>query len=125
MIEDAFAFDVANNVPDQTLLTFTFTATVPEREAFVSTFTDIANAPSLEIAFMSIDDSEGNDNGRLDAGETVNLIYYAKNIGHAESSDAVMNLSSSSEYITVNTASVELGSITAGGFYKSFCCYAS
>jgi len=118
-IENAFSFTVANNIPDQTVLSFTMTATVPDRENFVSGFTDIANAPDLEIVFVSIDDATGgNDNGRLDAGETVNLIYHAKNNGHDESSDAAMSLVSSSEYITVNTSSVELGVIDSAGYVE-------
>ena len=119
-VEDAFSFTVANNVPDQTVITFSFMATVPDRQSFESTFTDIANAPSLAIEFMNVDDSEGgNDNGRLDAGETVNLVYYAWNNGHTVSSDATMNLTSSSSHITVNTTSVELGPLEVAGYIEA------
>ena len=118
MIENAFSFTVANNIPDQTALNFTLTATVPEREDFVSNFNDMANAPVMEIEFISIDDASGNDNGRLDAGETVNLIYHAKNNGHVVSSDAEMSLVSSSEYITINTSNVALGVIDSAGYVE-------
>ncbi|MCB2207005.1 MAG: T9SS type A sorting domain-containing protein [Bacteroidetes bacterium] len=119
-VEDAFSFTMANNVPDQTVITFSFMATVPDREDFESTFTDIANAPALAIEFMNVDDSEGgNDNGRLDAGETVNMVYHAWNNGHTISADAIMNLTSSSSYITVNTASVELGPLEVAGYMEA------
>jgi len=119
-IENAFSFIIANNIPDQTVLSFTMTATVPDREDFVSSFTDIANAPDLEIVFVSIDDATGgNDNGRLDAGETASLVYHAKNNGHVESLEAVMSLVSSSEYITVNTSSIELGVIDSAGYIEA------
>jgi len=115
---NAFSFTVANNIPDQTTLIFAMTATVVDRENFVSTFNDIANAPVMEIEFIRIDDASGNNNGRLDAGETANLIYHAKNSGHVTSSDAVMGLASSSEYITVNTSSVDLGVIESAGYVE-------
>ncbi len=119
-IENAFSFTVANNIPDQTVLNFSVTATVIDREDFVSYFNDIANAPVMEIEFISIDDeSGGNNNGRLDAGETANLIYHAKNNGHVESLEAIMSLASSSEYITVNTSSVELGVIDSAGYVET------
>jgi hypothetical protein len=119
-VEDAFSFTMANNVPDQTVITFSFMATVPDRQSFESTFTDIANAPALAIEFMSIDDVEGgNGNGRLDAGETVNIVYYAWNNGHTISADAIMNLTSSSSYITVNTASIDLGAIEVASYIEA------
>ena len=116
-VNNAFAFDVANNIPDQTNVSFTLTVTTPDREDFLSSFNKVVNAPVLEIEFAEIDDSEGgNDNGRLDAGETVNLIYNAYNNGHVASAEAVMALASSSEYVTVNTASIDLGVIDSAGY---------
>ena len=119
-IENAFSFSVANNIPDQTVLNFSIIATVIDREDIVSYFNDIANAPVMEIEFISInDESGGNNNGRLDAGETVNMIYHAKNNGHVESLEAVMSFVSSSEYITVNTSSVELGIIDSESYIEA------
>ncbi len=119
-IEDAFAFDVANNVPDMTILSFTMTATTPDREVFTSRFEDVVYAPSMAIAFVEIDDAEGgNGNGRLDAGETVNMIYHGLNNGHILSPDATFSLASSSEYITILTGSQALGAIDSAGYVEA------
>jgi PKD repeat protein len=115
-VDNAFGFNVANNIPDQTTVNFTLTVTSPDREDFLSSFTKVVNAPALDIEFVEIDDSEGgNGNGRLDAGETVNMVYNAMNNGHVASADATMSLASSSEYVTINTNSVELGAIDPAG----------
>jgi len=119
-VNDAFAFEVTDNVPDMTTLNFTMTATTPDREVFTSDFTDVVYAPDLDIEFTGIDDSEGgNGNGRLDAGETVILNYHALNSGHTLSPEATISLASSSEYITVNTLSVELGAIDSAGYAEA------
>jgi len=119
-LDDVFAFEVADNTPDMTVLNFTMTATTPDREVFTSDFTDIVYAPALDIEFTGIDDSEGgNGNGRLDAGETALLMYRALNNGHSLSPSAIFSLASSSEYITVNTGNVELGTIDSAGYAEA------
>ena len=45
----------------------------------------VLNAPVLEHTTFTIDDSVlGNANGKLDAGETLNLVVDVSNVGHAD-----------------------------------------
>ena len=111
-IEDAFTFSFANNAPDQYNVNITFDISASSKEVWQDNISFKINAPSLDIEFVEVDDADGgNGNGRLDAGETVTLKYNGMNIGHATSPAAVMNLNSSSSYITINTASVNMGNI--------------
>ena len=73
------------------------------------------NAPVLDIAFDHIDDNEGNNNGRLDPGETADIIFNGLNIGHANSPEATMTIVTSSEFLTLNNSSADLGIIEVEG----------
>ena len=45
------------------------------------------NAPDLQFGSLTIDDSNGNNNGFLDPGENVELIFDIKNMGNSTSED--------------------------------------
>ncbi|MCK5788355.1 MAG: T9SS type A sorting domain-containing protein, partial [Chlamydiia bacterium] len=57
--------------------------------------------------------SEGNDNGRIDAGETFDIIMTVMNNGHAISPEGIALATSSSSYLTVNTASINVTPLDA------------
>jgi PKD repeat protein len=115
-IEDAFSFSVADNVPDQYSVSLSFDINGTAKELWQDNVTFKVNAPALNTEFVEIDDSNGGDgNGRLDAGETAIIKLNGLNIGHADSPEASMSLSSSSPYITINTASVDLGVLATNG----------
>jgi hypothetical protein len=61
-----------------------------------------------------VDDATGNQNGRLDPGEIVQLIFNTMNSGHATSPVATGTLTSGSQYITITNASVNAGTIAHG-----------
>lgn len=113
-IADAFAFDIAGNVPDQHAIAFTVEAT--GQDTWSSGFAIIANAPALAMGNYYFDDASGNNNGMLDPGETANMVVTGLNNGHAGAYDVTAMLSSSDPYITVNTGSAQdLGDLMAGG----------
>ncbi len=115
-IEDAFSFSIADNAPDQYTVNLTFDINGTAKEVWQDAINFKINAPALDIAFIEVDDTNGGDgNGRLDAGETAILRLNGLNIGHASSPEASMSLNSSSPYITVNTASVDLGVLAVDG----------
>ncbi len=112
---DAFAFDVADNVPDQHQVTFTITSTDNNGDSWVSTFTVTINAPNLVINGYEIDDSAtGNDNGRLEAGETVNIILNSSNIGAAECSNTSGTVTSSNQFFSMSQNVHNFGTMTSG-----------
>jgi len=112
----AFAFTVADDVPDQHTVTFDLEMT-DGSETWNSSFSITINAPLLENGNITIDDvSGGNGNGRLDPGETADIIIQTLNNGHSISPDASATLISGSPWITINSGSSALGKINAGSF---------
>ncbi len=99
---NAFAFDIAGDVPEGHAVSFDVTAT--GQETWESTFTVVAYSALLEYASFVIDDSNGNNNGILDPGETANLVVEIANNGSADAFNVLGSLESLDSYITVNTS---------------------
>lgn len=112
---NAFAFHVSNTVPDGTVVTFNLTITDNASHTWTSTITKTINAPAFEIYSMSINDATGNNNQRLDAGETVQVTITGKNIGHAAASTIAATLTTSTTGITVTGSPSTIGAVTANG----------
>ncbi len=116
MLEDAFAFDAADNVPDQHLVDFNLEISGNGKELWNTSFSLIFNAPELIAGNISIDDSQGgNGNGLLDPGEDADIIITVDNIGHSQTVDASSILETLIPEITINTGSVSSGNIPEGG----------
>jgi len=110
-VVDGFAWDVADNIPDLHNVNFEVSAT-DGNDTWVSYIGVQGHAPSLEIGTMTIDDSgQGNNNGRLDPGETVDIYFEAFNNGSFEAINSTGEISSSSEYLTFNNSTFDLGTI--------------
>ena len=113
---DAFAFTVAGNVPDQHLVQFKVeaTGTHPRVPPWLSEFSITVNAPELGAGALTIDDSSGNGNGLLDAGETANIFVQTSNLGHVAAPSTTCTLSCVNPWLTINTSVCNLGTVNAG-----------
>jgi hypothetical protein len=111
---DAFAFDIAGNIPDQHEIVFNLEITGTGRDTWYSNFTIIVNAPHIIYEEIIIDDSVGNDNGMIDPGETVVLLIPTVNQGHIISPEATAVLNSTNQLVTITNNSVSLGEMTVG-----------
>ena len=110
-----FSFQVALFVPDQHIAPFTLTMTDNLGNSWGSTINVLLNAPVLDHTAFTIDDGTfGNGNGKLDAGETLDLIVDATNIGHADISTVVATLGCFSSYITVNSTTSNIATLNIG-----------
>ena len=110
---NAFAFTVANYVPDQHIVHFTIVVTDGSNTWNVS-FNVVLNAPLLSIGDITIDDNAtGNGNGRLDIGENANIIISSTNIGHSDAINSFSNLSLSEGDATIINANTNLGTLNA------------
>ena len=109
---DAFAYIVANNIPDGRLVNFTVTAT-DGTNIWPGAFSITAHSASLKLASSKIIDSTGNNNGRWDAGETVKLKTMLKNTGTSSVSAVIGLLSENDPYLTINTNNQSFGTINA------------
>jgi len=114
---DYFRFKVKNNVPDQHQTYFDIHAWDKKSNSWNSFFSVLLNAPSFEIGSKVINDSVGgNNNHRLDPGETIKLKILNTNIGHALAANTVCSLSTDNSSITINNPIILLDTLTAGSF---------
>jgi len=112
LINGAYAVTVGSNVTDQTSVPFTLNM-VDGANNWSSAFNMLLNAPSLAIGNMVIDDAAGNNNGRLDPGETVNVTIESFNNGHAAYNSAVSTITTGSSNLSVVTGTDNLGNLNA------------
>ncbi len=61
-----------------------------------------------------IDDSNGNNNGRIDPGETVDLLVTLKNNGDITAENTAGIINTSSPYITIDNNTANFGNLTQG-----------
>ena len=80
--ENAFAFTVSDDVPDQFMATFTLTCT-DEVDTWVSQFEIPINAPDFGPIATVLEEVTGNGNGHANTGETLMLHFTGKNTGHS------------------------------------------
>lgn len=105
----AYTVVIPNGIADQTNLAANLVITDNDSHEWNATYFIPVSAPVMLLSFSAIDDSElGNDNGILDAGETVNIIITVKNIGHAASVAGNVAISSANEFVNINTSSVNI-----------------
>ena len=114
LVNQGFAYNVAANIPDHHIVSFTVTATGTGEITWESYFSLEAHAPVIGFDSYTITDSLGNNNGRLDPGETVTLYAKIANTGSSGATGVSGILSSSDTYITINVDSMYYGTINGG-----------
>jgi len=112
-IENAFAFQVANNIPGGEAIKFVLTAT-NATDSWQSSFTVLPNGVTLNIGSLVISDLSGNNNGSLDPGETVDIFIQTTNNGQINAGIALATLSSPTTEITINSSSFTFETLDAG-----------
>lgn len=110
---NAYAFNIANNIVDGTVAEFAITM-ISGSNTWTHQFNLELNAPALAFGNFTVSDSGGNNNGRLDPGETVTLTMPLLNNGGAASLSGNATLSSNTTGITINTGSASFTAIAAG-----------
>jgi hypothetical protein len=111
-MEDAFAFDIASDIPNQHAILFDVQA--QGQDTWSSSFSIVAYAPALAMDNFYINDASGNNNGLLDPGETADVVITAANNGGADAYEVLVSLTGD-QYITINTTNAqELGDLSAG-----------
>ena len=111
-INNAFELNISDDITDQESISFDLDIT-DDNGSYSGTFNIVANAPSLEIQYLSINDENGNNNGVLDAGEDVIIRIQVKNVGHASIASANLINSESSPYFSFNSSSIGVSALDA------------
>lgn len=120
-ILNAYKFSVSSFIPDGEVVTFQATAVNSLDSTTVSFFGIEAHAPAVTILGMSIDDAAGNNNGRLDPGESAVISFLTKNTGEYDALDIISTLESSNPFVFVEDDSFDIGTLAAGeSVYASF-----
>jgi hypothetical protein len=83
---------ISDSVPDQHLASFTVEVNLGDGSSYAYDYNMTINAPNLSWGFMHVDDSEGNENGRIDPGESFVLSIPISNIGHAASPEILTTI---------------------------------
>ena len=117
-LTNVFGITVADNVPNGTSLDFTLTM-VSGNHTWTSSFSFDAFAPLLRVNdIMTVNDgdiSRGNGNGRLDPGETAELVFTFSNDGGAMANDVAATLGTlNTQYITIGNPTIGTPTVDAG-----------
>lgn len=105
-----FAFTAAVNVPNGYTIPFTLTATDGDT-TWVSNVNVKAFAPILEYVDFTVSDPEGNNNGRLDPGETADVVVSIKNKGGADAYGIYGLLHGSDPFVVIEADSSMFGTL--------------
>lgn len=113
LIENAFEIEAGNDIPDMHMIMFELQS--EGDEVWTSSFTDIAHAPVLTMAEYQVDDPAGNQNGKLDPGETAEITVTVTNTGSSSAFNVIGELISNTAYVNVTTLPQSYGQLDAGG----------
>lgn len=111
--DDAFALDIAGDVPDNHMASFTADFT-SAKDSWTSNFSINLHAPMMEYVDYTISDATGNGNGKIDPGETVDIAVTLGNEGSADAYDVYGEMICADPYITINTNDISYGDIASG-----------
>ena len=113
-IPDGYAWEVSNNIPDMHTVIFDIEST-DGTNLWTSFMSITGHAPQLMVGGISITDEEqGNGNGNLDPGETVDIVIETYNDGSYLAENTLGTLSSVSDFVIINNYSFEIGDIESG-----------
>lgn len=113
-ITDAFHVSASDSIPDGHTVIFMIDAIGDGSNTWTSSFGTQAHAPELRFLSYSIDDSQGNGNGRLDPGETAVISLAVANLGSSASFDVNGALISASPSVEVSGSPAPYGDLIPG-----------
>ena len=110
----AFEVSIAEDIPDLHQINFSLEIT-DGTNTWNATFKITGHAPDLAMENVTILDPGGNNNGRLDPGETANFVISIENSGSSGAMNVLGELTTTDSYITINTIDPQVfGNITPG-----------
>ena len=112
MINAAVTFDVANDIPDMHHIPFDIESIGDE--TWTSNFSDMGHAPVLTLSEYIISDPGGNNNGKLEPGETALLTLTIENIGSSDANAVDGVLVPASAYTALDDSTLSFGNLGSG-----------
>ena len=108
-----FAFHIADDVVDRTLVPFTVTTTYNGNQTTTTNYSLRLNAPVLANVNAVATEAQGNNNDAINPGEVATLRITTRNSGHAAAANVTSHLSTACTGVTIVEADLNLGSIPA------------
>jgi hypothetical protein len=108
---NAFSVTAAENCPDTEQALMQLIITDGQEHSWTTSFRITLNAPVIATGAMSINDSQGNNNGRLDPGETIILSIPIQNTGHAVSANGLVNYASTNPQVVIENTNNNLNAL--------------
>ena len=110
---NAYEITISDSIPDNHIVHFNLTIKDKNDSTWSSDFSINVNAPNLSINNLIIDDiAGGNGNGKLEPGETADIIILTKNNGHCDAENTIGNLSTTNFYVAINNYSYNLNTLS-------------
>jgi hypothetical protein len=100
LLNGVFEVVVSESIPDNYSVSFRLEATNGE-DIWASTFYLKGHAPVMVLEGLTINDEQGNNNGKFDPGETVEITLYAKNTGSSKAFEVFGELISNDSFVTI------------------------
>jgi PKD repeat protein len=113
VVTDGFAISVAGNIPDLEPVSMEVTAT-DGSDTWFSYISIEAHSPVLEFLGFVIADPAGNNNGKIDPGETVDITINIENSGSSGAFNVSGVLTENDPFVTINTSQMSFGNISGG-----------
>ncbi|MBU1706387.1 hypothetical protein KKB28_00555, partial [bacterium] len=111
---NGFEATVSTDVPDGHVMNISVTASDGSRDEWNDSFTITAHAPALMVSSSLVNDVTGNNNGVMDAGETVTLTLTLYNDGSSDASSLVGTLTTDHDDLNITQSTGTLALLDAG-----------
>jgi len=119
-IENAFTIKVKNQVPNNHTVRFDLAITGDDKATWESAMSMKVYTSLFTIGNLVVDDSQsGNNNSRLDPGETAQFKFALTNNGGAPAQAPVADLSIVSPYITIAQSHIDMPVVASGEAYEA------
>lgn len=120
IVENAYTIKVNNQIPNNHTVRFNLAITGSgDEDAWESGFSVKIYTPLFTIGNLVVDDATGNNNGRLDPGETAQFKFNLTNNGGAPAQAAFADLMIQSPYITIEESHIDMPVVAAGEVYQA------
>ncbi len=114
--DNAFSITIAQDVPDQHVIAFDMLITdTSNGDTWNAVLNLTVNAPNIAIGDVTVVNDDSGD-GRLDPGETADLVFAITNTGHAAGifNGVLSKVTDPNNYLTLATTSVTGVNVAAG-----------
>ena len=108
------AIDIADNIPDQTIFTLSFTTHVGD-VTHTTQKSFLAQAPNLQFVNIELEEIGGDGNGYVDPGEQAIMHIPCTNLGHALAPDAYMTIDDIGQGLHIDETTYQIGDIERDG----------